>query len=307
MTVGQPFIGREIERKLLHTLARRAFDGGGSVVLISGEAGIGKSTLVQAALAESGLAVRNGRARRDDEDGWAEALPADADIESLASQRPLAVVLEDMQWAAAHQLTRLPATTRRLIAASVMLIIVYRDDELGAEHPLRPLRAQLRHEGSPTEIVLGPFGASEVAAFCHAAHGRRAPPALLLDAVLLRSGGVPLFVAELAAAWGSAGDLPDAADDLPTPERLRDAVLLRAAVLDESARRELSMVALLKSDGVPSSVFGFVEELLGCGLVLKTSAGELCFRHQLARDVIRDAIPRSRRAGLHTETGNPAR
>jgi hypothetical protein len=78
MTEGQPFIGREIERKLLDTLARRAFDGGGSVVLISGEAGIGKSTLVQAALAESGLAVRNGRARRDDEDGWAEALPADA-------------------------------------------------------------------------------------------------------------------------------------------------------------------------------------------------------------------------------------
>ena len=301
MTVGQPVIGREVERKVLDTLARRAFDGEGSVVLISGEAGIGKSTLVQAALAESGLAVRTGRARRDDEDGWADALPADADIDRPARQRPLAVLLEDMHWAGGNQLTRLPATARQLIAASAMLIVVYRDDELGAEHPLRPLRAQLRHEGSPTEIALGPFEASEVAAFCHAAHGDRALSAALVDAVRLRSEGVPLFVAELAAALASAGDPANSAADLPIPERLRDAVLLRAAVLDESARHELSMVALPEGDGVPVAVFGFVEELLGCGLVVKTSAGELRFRRQLAREVIHDATPRSGRAGLHTE------
>lgn len=301
MIAGEPFVGRETERKLLATLARRACDGDGSVVLVSGEAGIGKSTLVRVALAESGTTVRYGRARRDDEAAWVEALPTSADLESHARQGPFAFVLEDMQWAAGPQLMRLPEIARRLTTSvPALLVIVYRDDELGVGHPLRPMRAQLRHEMSPVEITVGPFGVTEVEALCAAASGNQATSSAIIDAVYLRSEGVPLFASELIASI-NLGYHGDAVGDLATPERLRDAVLLRVVGLDEPVRRELSMLAMVTDDGLNVTTLEFCDELLGCGLVVETSTGEVRFRHLLVRDVVRGAISRSGRIGLHAD------
>ena len=53
-------IGRDHERSLLQSAAARAREGQGSLMLLAGEAGVGKTVLARAALDEAGLPIRRG-------------------------------------------------------------------------------------------------------------------------------------------------------------------------------------------------------------------------------------------------------
>ena len=184
-----PLVGREHERALLDERLRATLDGQGSLVLVSGEAGIGKTTLVAnlARQAEAAGALvlwghcydlsitppygpwleLAGRYQPCDglppapaflhdpaalaAAGSQEALFAQtwAFFAALAAARPLVLVLEDLHWADQESLTLLRLVARRLAGHRVLVLATYRSDDLSRRHALYPLIPLLVREAHP--------------------------------------------------------------------------------------------------------------------------------------------------------------
>jgi DNA-binding CsgD family transcriptional regulator/type II secretory pathway predicted ATPase ExeA len=357
--VDDLFVGRDSERAALESLAAQAGAGRGAIVLVTGEAGVGKSMLVRTVLGDSapevfeGLGVPDGAsaygpvvealrsmlARRD-----AAALiepslrsqlavilpelgrPAPAvdratvleAIRSLlvqaAAQRPLALLLDDLQWADRATLDLLPALARSLAAAPVLLVGIYRSDEIPRGHPVRRLRTELRRDRRLLEITVPPLDGPATAELLEHVLGAAAAPSLR-EAIFDRTDGVPFFVTELALALsggdrlrkGEAGlELSEGAD-LPLPDGVRDAVLLRASGLSDDARAVVAVATVAGQSFDPDSVMAIAgldewpDEPLRHGFVVEGPAGQMAFRHALVRDAFYGEIPWLRRRSLHRQ------
>jgi DNA-binding CsgD family transcriptional regulator/tetratricopeptide (TPR) repeat protein len=196
--------GRDNELGLLREHLHAARSGDGSMVLINGEAGIGKSTLSASFCREAattGALVLSGRCydltSTPPYGPWVEiiaripgddALPAVPDqlragggmagIDSqaalfditvrffmdVAAVRPLVLLLEDLHWADNASLDFLRYASRWLPAASILVLATYRDDEIGHEHPLATLLPALVREGSVRRLRLGRLQRQDVLA-----------------------------------------------------------------------------------------------------------------------------------------------
>lgn len=298
----------ELLRQLtsLHRSARR---GQGRLVLLSGEAGIGKSSLVDAFcedLAEPGLVVR----------GWCDAITPPrafgplADIAeavggalagalaasdrdfvlhsflALLRRRPLVVVLEDLQWADDATLDLLRVVGRRLSATSVLMIGTFRDDEVGDDHPLRLALGDLPARVM-AEIELPALTTAAIEAM---AAGTDVDPAAL-HAV---TAGNPFFATEVLAA-GTAR----------VPHTVRDAVLARASRLSESAREALRAASVLGPRWEPELLRRVadcddrpIDECRSRG-VLCDDDGMLRFRHELAQRALAEVLAPADRLTLN--------
>src|SRR4051794_22047290 len=119
-----------------------------------------------------------------------------AALAAAAAARPLALLLDDMQWADEATLGLLGGLARALAAAPVLLVAAYRSDDVPRGHPIRRLRSELRRDHRLVEVALEPFGPAATAELLAQLLG--APPApALRDAIHDRTDGVPFFVAEL--------------------------------------------------------------------------------------------------------------
>jgi DNA-binding SARP family transcriptional activator/tetratricopeptide (TPR) repeat protein len=297
----------------------------GRVALVSGEAGVGKSTLVAAFAARAGSDVRVlfgacdplltprelgplhdvGRQAGGE---LAAALARDAPREALFAalldvldappDRPRPVlVIEDLHWADGATLDLLTFLGRRMGRLRALLVLTYRDDELAEEHPLRATLATL-----PREVVtrlpltsLSPAAVAELA-------GRAGRPATNVHEL---TGGNPLLVSELLAAGPS--DVP------PT---VRDLMLARIAPLPESARAVARLVSVMPGHADPAVLAGSagaVETCVARG-VLVAADGRIAYRHELLRRAVEESLSPVRRAELHAAvltaldgTADPAR
>jgi hypothetical protein len=237
-----------------------------------------------------------------------------ATLAVAATQRPLAVLLEDMQWADEATLTALPALARGLDAEPLLFLVAYRDDEVPRGHPIRRLRSELRRHQRLLEVALGPMGAEHTAALLEHVLGRQ-PTASLLDAVIARTGGIPFFVAEVGAALGAdvrwqgvfeaAAPVEGQDQDLPLPDSVRDAVLLRVSRLSPEARRVLEVAAVMgracamESAMAIAGVDTWPADLLDSGVVIERAPGQMSFRHALVREAFSAEVPWPRRRALH--------
>ncbi len=293
----------------------RARAGRGSVLLLSGEAGLGKSSLIAELLrtlqgsrlrvlqggcedlhaprplgpvheiARGGLAgVQALLGRHQPAAEVAAALLAALDV----PHQPTLLVVEDLHWADDATLDLLKHLGRRIARLPVLLLLSYRDDELGPEHPLNRLLGDLPAEAC-VRLALAPLSAQAVAQLCAQA-GR--PAAGLHEA----TGGNPFFVTEVLASG-----VDGAHTGVPTT--VREAVHTRVQRLAAGPREVLQALCV-----VPGSVSlalahallpGRAEALDAClssGLLLARE-GALAFRHELARRAVQDLLaPMQRRA-----------
>jgi DNA-binding CsgD family transcriptional regulator/tetratricopeptide (TPR) repeat protein len=190
-------VGRERELALLRDHLSAALDGRGSVVLIGGEAGIGKTAVAETIsreASEQGALVLVGRSFDLAEDppygpwvdlfshyrpgadlppppaafaerGTVGAVASQAALfhavldflAALAAQRPLVVLLEDAHWQDAASLDLLRFLAREVAALPILLLVTYRVDEITRRHPLYPLLPILVREASATRITLHPL------------------------------------------------------------------------------------------------------------------------------------------------------
>jgi predicted ATPase len=197
------------------------------------------------------------------------------------------VVVEDVHWADEATIDLLRFAGRRLREARLLLIVTYRDDDLAADDQLRIALGELVRQRSTRRIGLAPLSADAVRALARGSD--------LEAAALYRlTGGNPFYVTEVLQA--GMAEVPDSA---------RDAVLARAAGLSAGARQLLDVAALTGARVEPRLLEAAtagpppaVDELLACGL-LAADGRFLRFRHEIARLAVEQAIPVRRRTAIH--------
>lgn len=288
--------------------------GRGGFVVIGGEAGVGKTTLVRHAVEElAGECVvlwgacdslSTARALGPLADIAAESGGELADLLGSGASRnavfaatlrllsslpgPTIVVIEDAHWADEATVDLLTFLRRRVDTTRALVLMTYRDDELSPRHPLRFVLGDAS-AGSETRVQLYPLS---LAAVTTLAEGKE------VDATEAHriTGGNPFFVTELLAVGG-----------VTTPSTVRDAVLARASRLPKPAREVLDAIAIVPARAEmwlvdrllddPSQLWA-LDDCVDHG-VLRVDGDGVAFRHELARLAVRDAVPPVRRRELH--------
>jgi DNA-binding NarL/FixJ family response regulator len=286
--------------------------GRGRLVLLRGEAGVGKTAVVRRFCAAQGSQGRmllgacealfapralgpfvdvaqavGGELEDLVEVGGRphEVLSALARVIGHAS--PTVLVLEDLHWADEATLDVLRLLGRRIDGICALVLATYRDDELDALHPLRVVVGELARVRGVQSLELERLSLAAVTALAE-------PYEVDAEELYRRTGGNPFFVSEVLAAGAKE-----------VPSTVRDAVLARAALLGDPARTLLQALAVappVAEIDVLHAIAGEAAQDLGecidSGMVVPVGRG-VAFRHELARLVIEESIAPDRRVTLH--------
>ena len=307
-----PLLERESSLALLDEYAAQASGGEGRLVLLGGEAGVGKSALVERlqrdlpdarwswGMCDGLFTPRPLGPLFDLADQFGGALlercgsGADREVLFRALLREISapgvldvVVVEDIHWADSATLDLLRYLSRRLRDAAVLLIATYRDGGLAAGDLLRVALGDLASQRCTRRVTLAPLSSDAVRKLADGS-GLPAPELYRL------TGGNPFYVTEVLQA-GMA----------QVPSSARDAVLAQAARLSGGCREVLDVAALTGSQiearllesvtGCPPSV---LDELLDSGLLVG-DGGWVRFRHEIARLAVAHAVTGHRGQAIH--------
>ncbi len=302
---------REHALAVLHGAHSETRVGQGRLLFVAGEAGIGKTALVNAFCEAVG---RSGRVLQGACDALATPRPLGpfvdvaeqtggdlaaivgeggrphdvlAVVKTELDREPTVLVLEDLHWADEATLDVVRMLGRRIAAVPALVLATYRDDQLARTHPLRVMVGDLATVSGVSRLRLEPLSREAVT--------RLAVGGIMdADDVHRVTGGNPFFVSEVLAASGSE-----------IPATVRDAVLARAARLGAAATSVLETVSMTPPhiepwllEKVCSDAVASVDECLEAGILVAAGAG-LGFRHELARVVFEDTLAPTRRRELH--------
>ena len=286
----------------------------GSVVLVTGEAGIGKTAVVSEFIRRRGDAVRVlwgacdplstpqplgplADVSRQVGGALLEAMAQGTNRERIfaatvdvleRSGKPVVLVMEDMHWADDATLDLMKYLGRRIGRTRAMLIATYRTDEIHARHPLQVAVGLLPGE-TVKRLTLTALSEAAVAELAQTL-GR---PAAGLYAA---TGGNPFYLTELLAA--PPGEVPSS---------VRDAVIARVARLSPEARRVAELVAAVPGHTEPWLIQAVlqasdaaVEECALSGM-MRNADDSLAFRHELSRRAVESSLTPSQARSLHQQ------
>ena len=284
--------------------------GRGGAAIVTGEAGIGKTSVVRALRSSLGHGVRVLAGACDDllspralgplreaaagtTGALATAIARDepdaipgAAVAELAAWRPTVLIVEDLHWADDATLDVLGHVARRLADLPAVLVLTFRDEEVPPTHPLRRVLGALT-TAPVHRLALAPLSSTAVA-------GLAAGSGYDSAALHALTGGNPFYVTEALAAPGVA-----------VPATVADTVLARVGRLDPPCRAAVEQLSV-----VPTAVeLGLARELLGERFdvlaqaeeqgVLQVRADGLAFRHELARRAVEQSLSALHRRALH--------
>ena len=304
----------------LNVLAGRAGHGAGRVVLLRGEAGVGKTTVIRRFVA--GL-TGHMRVLRGACDPLATPRPLGPLVDMLAqlwdpAAAGLATAIDggqtetiyagllglftdgntwvfavdDVHWADGATLDVLRFLARRVGSLPVLLLMSYRDDEVGGQHPLALALGDVATCEAVTRIGLARLSRDAVAVLA-AGSGVHA------DELYRLTGGNPFFVTEVLAVG------PDALGHNGLPRSISEAVWGRLARLSTPARDTAHAAAICgphASAQLLEKVYPGATAALGECLdtgILRAIGVAVAFRHELARRAALEQIPAHRRRVLH--------
>ncbi|WP_254861672.1 ATP-binding protein [Halovivax gelatinilyticus] len=249
-SVDQRFVGRQSAITALESALDSARNGIPQTLVVTGDAGVGKTTLVESFVdryCDDSVDVRFGRSLRDGGQAYGplvEAIggaigdspllsdgvapdPDDAEsyqaqlsafyndvtsaIESHARETPTVLIVEDLQWADPATVELLTHVATTVEDASLLLVATYRPSRVGDEHPF----VDSIDENRFVELRVDPFDRTETAALIEAELGRRGVPDAFVDGVYDGTGGNALFVVETVASLLESGALDPRVDRYP--------------------------------------------------------------------------------------------
>lgn len=304
-------------------------DGRGGAVFLVGDAGVGKSALLDDAERRAGVGVEVVRAAAApvesgvpfalisqvlDRLGVAERLGDGTAADHLYRvrewlrryDRPLLVATDDLHWADRDSLVVLSFLARRLTALPVGLVATLRPWPREAAD----IVAGLAHDDHARAVTLPPLTEAGAAALLADRVGRTLPTSVVHTAQVLTAGN-PLLLAHLSSALAEGADLPRL--DTP-PDAVRRRLLLRrftdlsedgmglaraGAVLGvrfrPSAAIELAGLSTADGDAV-------LDGLLAHQVLREAPGRQVEFTHPLIRQLLYDDLPVTSRLRLHGNT-----
>lgn len=297
----------------LETAWRAVRDGRGSLILVGGEAGAGKTALVDlftqqvsdtgrvlegacdplitpaplGPLVEVAQALGPDVAHLLDREETPRHLFARV-LDSLAT-RPTALVLEDIHWADEGTLDLLRFLGRRVSRRSLLVLATHRSEGRDvADHPVTTLAGDLATAPNVSRVTVPRLSAAAVAQLCSTTGHDP-------EQVQRLTGGNAFLVTELLDSAPGA-----------VPGSVRGSVVARRSRLSAPAQRVLDLAAVIGTRidrSLLASLSGAgaaIDETIGAGFLEAgpTGAG-LRFQHELVRNALEDVIPQTRRASLH--------
>lgn len=256
-------------------------------------------------------------------------------LETLAAERPLVLLLEDLHWSDPSTLDLVTAVARRRERARLLVIATYRPlDAIVRNHPLRAVARELALHGACEELPLDPLGADHVGRYLAARCGDEVS-ARLRETIHRRTDGLPLFMVnvvdalirqdllvERAGRWTMNVD--EAEVETAVPESLRQMIEQQLAGLESGDLRLLeaaSVAGTAFSTAALAAALGEAveivedrcealtrrEQFIRAGGVEDWPDGTLAagyrFRHVLYQQVLYERLPAARRASLHLQIG----
>jgi class 3 adenylate cyclase/tetratricopeptide (TPR) repeat protein len=232
-------------------------------------------------------------------------------VHALADSGPVLIVVEDVHWIDPTSQEFLELLVPQVSHLAVLLILTYRMEYVSRWSEL----------ASVTTLLLTRLDRQQGAQLVAAVTGGRPLPVELLDEILARTDGVPLFVEELTRSVLESGLLRQEGDHyllerplvaLTIPASLRDSLMARLdrlgavkelAQIGACIGREFSFELLLRVSAKRLEELGpEVEKLVDAGLVSRNEAPPAAifmFKHSLVQDAAYDSLLKSRRSELH--------
>ena len=312
---------REAVLSELGSVVRAARRGAGRMVLLRGEAGVGKTAVLSRFTSGLGDGMRVLR-------GWCDPLAAPRPLgpllDALAGVGPSAAraleaaiesgdtgalyrrlltvlrdgnrwvwVIEDAHWADGATLDLMRFLARRIDSLPLLLVMSYRDDELDGQHPLSVALGDIATCQGVSRVGLDRLSRNAVAVLA-------AGSGVNVDELYQLTGGNAFYATEVLAAG------PEALRRNALPRNVAEAVWGRLSRLSTAGRDTAQAVAVcgprvdpvLLAEVCPSAGVGLAE-CLDIG-VLRADWDTIDFRHELARRATLDQIPDLRRRMLHT-------
>jgi tetratricopeptide (TPR) repeat protein len=337
--VNEEAVGRDDIVAELVAATTRACTGRGGVVLVDGEPGIGKTTIVR---------VVADRVRGDVDVSWGicpedrsapafwpwralidvapvgderqhdlalgvrrfELLTSLADRAiDQARERPRLHVIEDLHWADVATALLLGSVATATVDAPLLVIATMRTGEPTSpelESALAEVRRRAEVRPVPplsddaiARLVGGPEGHTDVG---------------LVSTIRARTGGNPLFVSELLRAAPTGGPSAQRIEAVSeaVPGRVGDLVAHRVAGLETPIAEMLTTAAVLGADGDTATlaaasgtevtaVVELLDQARAAHLLDAATATHWSFRHQIIRDAIYERSPVTQRVGRHAQ------
>jgi DNA-binding SARP family transcriptional activator len=365
-TLLQPLVGHDAEMTRLHRALDDAWGGNGKLSLLSGDAGVGKTRILEdvatRALRRGGRVLR-GRCFESEEvlpfAVWVDLLRGDPSLASdafwsrlppagrdelarllprpggasshlqpamqdaralfeavagvltlLASEAPLLVVVDDLQWSDAMSLRLLSFLLRRLDPSSaVCFMAAVRAEELAVAPFLRTVLQELEREQRFLPIEIAPLTRADSRALVQAL----APPSVVDTASVFEqiwavSEGNPLVVVEALRGLEGGAFLAGVAQ-LPVPPRIRELIQRHLAPLDALAQEALATAAVIGREfdfallhaacACPPRELATTLEGLVRTRILTGTGDAFYFTHARVREVVYGSLSPQRQKVLH--------
>jgi tetratricopeptide (TPR) repeat protein len=328
--VSSRLLGREQALAAVRSALADARAGRGRLLLIAGDAGIGKTAVAAELLGSTSGALVTWASCQPGPGApaywpWVQTLrglgrpmPVETDrfrfFDAIASQlvlvsrtQPLVVVLDDLHWSDDPSLLALAFVAQQVRTARIVLLGTYREAEAGS---------LLLDLSRGAEVVqLGGLFASDVARLMTSVAGVE-PPADLAADVWRRTGGNPFFVRELTRLLYPDGVLRGRTGD-EVPDGVRDVLRQRLAALPAECRSALDLVAVLGGQcnvdllaelrSAPAEdTIAVLEQAVRARVLVRPPAPPRHFRftHDLFRATVYEGLSPAERAERHRAAGD---
>jgi DNA-binding winged helix-turn-helix (wHTH) protein/tetratricopeptide (TPR) repeat protein len=247
-------------------------------------------------------------------------------LATASRQRPVMLILDDLQWAGTPELLLLKHIVRSATPMRLLVVGTYRDNELARTPPLRALLADLRREAGVERIAMGGLDEDDVAEFVSAAVGHELGEGqlALARAICRDTEGSPLFVGEIlrdlmdsgaALGGGEQRDIPGGISFV-IPEGVKEAIGRRLSRLSATTNKVLSIASVIGLEfelkvlkqvaEMPEvTILDALDEASSAALVADAAPQGECyaFTHMLMRATLYEALNSTRRARMHERVG----